>query len=217
MRVLASPCAFTIVPRGLLTVRKTPRDISIRATVCFGSGGGGLGGGRGGGGGGDGRGDRGDDWQRPRRGRVARLLAAAAAFELARPKSAHAKGKQADLQPRLDALDFTALFSQEFGISGVVGVGAGLIFRALGLNIAIAAASFFAALRWLELNDLVDVKWKNVHAFAQRNSKFLDINGDGRVDQHDFFALKAKIVNFYTAAVPSAAGFAAGFTLGIRL
>lgn len=215
MRVLASTCALAIVPRGLMA-RKT-RDISIRPTTCFGSGGGGLGGGRGGGGGGDGRGDRDDDWQRPRRGRVARLLAAAAAFELARPKSAQAKGKQADLQPRLDALDFTALFSQEFGISGVVGVGAGLIFRALGLNIAIAAASFFAALRWLELNDLVDVKWENVHAFAQRNSKFLDINGDGRVDQHDFFALKAKIVNFYTAAVPSAAGFAAGFTLGIRL
>lgn len=144
------------------------------------------------------------------------LACALAASATVGAAPARAKGK-ASAEPRLDALDFTALFSRELGISGVVGVGVGVAVKALGSKVLVGLASAVAALRWLELNDIVDVKWDHVHALTRRTAQqHLDVNRDGKIDEHDLFALKAKVVNFYTSAVPSATGFSAGFALGLR-
>lgn len=220
--VVTATTRRTTVLKGGET-RRGVRGGARREVVVDASRGGGGWSGRGGGGGGGDRGDGGegeDEDDRPRRRRVSRacvsLACALAAFATVGAAPARAKGKAA-AEPRLDALDFTALFSRELGISGVVGVGVGVAVKALGSKVLVGLASAVAALRWLELNDIVDVKWDHVHALTQRTAQqHLDLNRDGKIDEHDLFALKAKVVNFYTSAVPSAAGFSAGFALGLR-
>ena len=195
---------------------------TIAAASMIGTDVGGGGRGAGGDGRGDGRGGRGDGRGdgRGRDGRravsLACSLAASVMFacDAARAAAKKPVGKGAK-EPTLDALDFGALFSRQMGISGVVGLGAGMAIKSLGSKILITVASFVALLRWLELNDLVDVKWENVHAIVKSSSSVLDVNKDGKVDEHDFFAIKAKVINFYTSAVPSAAGFTAGFAAGL--
>lgn len=178
-------------------------------------GGSGRGKGGGGGRGDDGRDGRGRSWGKG--SGVACALAAIVTLgcDAARAAAKQPAGKGAE-ETTLDALDFGALFSRQLGISGVVGLGAGMAVKTLGSKILITLASFVALLRWLELNDLVEVKWANVHALSKRTSLvLLDVNNDGKVDEHDFFAIKAKAINFYTAAVPSVAGFTAGFAAGL--
>jgi hypothetical protein len=45
----------------------------------------------------------------------------------------------------------------------------------------------------------------------------LDVNKDGKVDEKDIYAAKAKAVGFLSSAVPSAAGLSAGIMLGLRI
>ena len=79
-------------------------------------------------------------------------------------------------------------------------------------------ASVYAFLRWLELNDIIDVKWKNLERLVGTTSRVvLDVNKYGKVDEKDIYAAKAKAVGFLSSAVPSAAGLSAGIMLGLRI
>lgn len=71
--------------------------------------------------------------------------------------------------------------------------------------------------RRLELNDIVNVKYDNLSKLVGKTSKVvLDVNKDGKIDQKDFFAAKAKAVGFLSSALPSAGGLSAGIMLGIK-
>ena len=78
-------------------------------------------------------------------------------------------------------------------------------------------ASVYAFLKWLELNDIIDVKWKNLERLVGKTSRVLDVNNDGKIDEKDLFAAKAKAVGFLSSTVPSAAGLGAGIMLGLRI
>ena len=45
----------------------------------------------------------------------------------------------------------------------------------------------------------------------------LDVNKDGKIDEKDLYAAKAKAVGFLSSTVPSAAGLGAGIMLGLRI
>ena len=128
------------------------------------------------------------------------------------------KNKPEDLLDKIDFAELSKLFGTEFGISGVVGLGVGILGKTVAKFSIMVLASVYAFLRWLELNDIIDVKWKNLELLVGKTSRVvLDVNKDGKVDEKDIYAAKAKAVGFLSSAVPSAAGLSAGIMLGLRI
>ena len=117
----------------------------------------------------------------------------------------------------MDAPDFAALFSKELGISGAVGVGVGLMAKAAAKTAFIMLASVYAFIRWLELNDIVDVKYKNLEKLVGKTVMIADLNNDGKIDAKDLELAKAKAVGFFGTALPSASGLAAGIMIGLKI
>ena len=193
-----------------------------------GNGGGNNRGGGGGGGGGDGDGKGSGDFgdAENRFNPLARsfaLASATLAISSAMSPSAHA-GKSAPVDVKkvaqlagLDMGDFAALFTTELGISGAVGVGVGILAKAAAKTALMVLASVYAFLRWLELNDIVDVKWENLRRLVGKTTKLADLNGDGKIDAKDLKLAKAKAVGFFGSAVPSASGLCAGIAIGLKL
>jgi len=193
-----------------------------------GNGGGNNRGGGGGGGGGDGDGKGSGDFgdAENRFNPLARsfaLASATLAISSAMSPSAHA-GKSAPTDVKkvaqlagLDMGDFAALFTTELGISGAVGVGVGILAKAAAKTALMVLASVYAFLRWLELNDIVDVKWENLRRLVGKTTKLADLNGDGKIDAKDLKLAKAKAVGFFGSAVPSASGLCAGIAIGLKL
>ena len=220
---------------GASTVRpalKLPgleRKRIARPACALGGGNGGgnnRGGGGGGGGDGDGKGsgDFGDAENRFNPlARSFALASATLAISSAMSPSAHA-GKSASKDAKkvaqlagLDMGDFAALFTTELGISGAVGVGVGILAKAAAKTALMVLASVYAFLRWLELNDIVDVKWENLRRLVGKTTKLADLNGDGKIDAKDLTLAKAKAVGFFGSAVPSASGLCAGIAIGLKL
>ena len=220
---------------GASTVRpalKLPgleRKRIARPACALGGGNGGgnnRGGGGGGGGDGDGKGsgDFGDAENRFNPlARSFALASATLAISSAMSPSAHA-GKSAPADAKkvaqlagLDMGDFAALFTTELGISGAVGVGVGILAKAAAKTALMVLASVYAFLRWLELNDIVDVKWENLRRLVGKTTKLADLNGDGKIDAKDLKLAKAKAVGFFGSAVPSASGLCAGIAIGLKL
>ena len=220
---------------GASTVRpalKLPgleRKRIARPACALGGGNGGWdnrGGGGGGGGDGDGKGsgDFGDAENRFNPlARSFALASATLAISSTMSPSAHA-GKSAPADAKkvaqlagLDMGDFAALFTTELGISGAVGVGVGILAKAAAKTALMVLASVYAFLRWLELNDIVDVKWENLRRLVGKTTKLADLNGDGKIDAKDLKLAKAKAVGFFGSAVPSASGLAAGIAVGLKL
>ena len=220
---------------GASTVRpalKLPgleRKRIARPACALGGGNGGgnnRGGGGGGGGDGDGKGsgDFGDAENRFNPlARSFALASATLAISSAMSPSAHA-GKSASKDAKkvaqlagLDMGDFAALFTTELGISGAVGVGVGILAKAAAKTALMVLASVYAFLRWLELNDIVDVKWENLRRLVGKTTKLADLNGDGKIDAKDLKLAKATAVGFFGSAVPSASGLCAGIAIGLKL
>ena len=185
--------------------------------------GGGFGGGSGGGSGGSG-GDSGDssNSNSPRRP-GAGVAVTVAALALTHAPAALAGKKTAEPTPSktliagMDPADFALLFSKELGISGAVGVGVGIVAKLAAKTAFMVLASVVALLRWLELNDLVDVKWGNVNRLVGKTTMLADLNNDGKLDAKDLEIAKAKAVGFFGNALPSAGGLTAGIMLGLKL
>ena len=204
------------------------KRIARPASALGGGNGGGNNRGGGGGGGGDGDGKGSGDFgdAENRFNPLARsfaLASATLAISSAMSPSAHA-GKSASKDAKkvaqlagLDMGDFAALFTTELGISGAVGVGVGILAKAAAKTALMVLASVYAFLRWLELNDIVDVKWENLRRLVGKTTKLADLNGDGKIDAKDLKLAKAKAVGFFGSAVPSASGLCAGIAIGLKL
>ena len=216
--------------RPALKLPGLERKRIARPACALGGGNGGRnnrgGGGGGGGGDGDGKGsgDFGDAENRFNPlARSFALASATLAISSTMSPSAHA-GKSAPADAKkvaqlagLDMGDFAALFTTELGISGAVGVGVGIMAKVAAKTALMVLASVYAFLRWLELNDIVDVKWENLRRLVGKTTKLADLNGDGKIDAKDLTLAKAKAVGFFGSAVPSASGLCAGIAIGLKL
>ena len=216
--------------RPALKLPGLERKRIARPACALGGGNGGRnnrgGGGGGGGGDGDGKGsgDFGDAENRFNPlARSFALASATLAISSTMSPSAHA-GKSAPADAKkvaqlagLDMGDFAALFTTELGVSGAVGVGVGIMAKVAAKTALMVLASVYAFLRWLELNDIVDVKWENLRRLVGKTTKLADLNGDGKIDAKDLTLAKAKAVGFFGSAVPSASGLCAGIAIGLKL
>ena len=216
--------------RPALKLPGLERERIARPACALGGGNGGRNnrGGGGGGGGGDGDGNGSGDFgdAENRFNPLARsfaLASATLAISSTMSPSAHA-GKSAPADAKkvaqlagLDMGDFAALFTTELGVSGAVGVGVGIMAKVAAKTALMVLASVYAFLRWLELNDIVDVKWENLRRLVGKTTKLADLNGDGKIDAKDLTLAKAKAVGFFGSAVPSASGLCAGIAIGLKL
>ena len=182
-------------------VKQAPRAKRVAPATCHGGGnfndgsgfGGGSGGGSNGGSGGSGGDDCDDDcpidWRWNPRVNALALTVASATLSHAPNALAGKKGGKPDPKDLIDKVDFselTKLFGTEFGISGVVGLGVGILGKTVAKFSVMILASVYAFLRWLELNDIIDVKWKNLERLVGKTSKIvLDVNKDGKIDEKD--------------------------------
>ena len=216
--------------RPALKLPGLERERIARPACALGGGNGGWdnrGGGSGGGGGdgdGKGSGDFGDAENRfnPLARSFALASATLAISSTMSPsahdgKSAPADAKKVAQLAGLDMGDFAALFTTELGVSGAVGVGVGIMAKVAAKTALMVLASVYAFLRWLELNDIVDVKWENLRRLVGKTTKLADLNGDGKIDAKDLTLAKAKAVGFFGSAVPSASGLCAGIAIGLKL
>jgi uncharacterized membrane protein (Fun14 family) len=144
-------------------------------------------------------------------------LAGSSSSSNAKKKNAQRQHQKAGELVSLGSVDFCSVFCQEFGVSGIVGVGVGCALKSALKVAAVSFASFFALLKWLEMNDLVDVKWKNVNKLVKKASLVADLNHDGKIDSKDLQHAKMKAVGFFESALPSAGGLLAGMSLGLKL
>ena len=69
----------------------------------------------------------------------------------------------------------------------------------------------------LELNDIVDVKYKNIEKLVGKTVMIADLKNDGKIDAKDLELAKAKAVGFFGTALPSASGLAAGIMIGLKI
>ena len=220
--------ASTVRPALKLPGLERKRIARPASALGGGNGGGNNRGGGGGGGGGDGDGKGSGDFgdAENRFNPLARsfaLASATLAISSTMSPSAHA-GKSAPADAKkvaqlagLDMGDFAALFTTELGVSGAVGVGVGIMAKVAAKTALMVLASVYAFLRWLELNDIVDVKWENLRRLVGKTTKLADLNGDGKIDAKDLKLAKAKAVGFFGSAVPSASGLCAGIAIGLKL
>lgn len=195
-----------------------PSPSQRRATRCAASGGGGgnRNAGGGGGGGSGGSGEPGDS--QPRRSGVLAVATLAAAALVASPARAAKKKTPPPPPPPVDPfnLDFAKQFSASAGLSGVVGFASGLLVKVLAGGALVCLAAVFALLKWCEQQRLITVNWKNVNEFVVKQTKFLDVNKDGKIDLNDARMVLSRFEGFMATTVPSAAGFCVGFALGIK-
>ena len=207
----------------LTSLKTSTRKVMSPMAAMGGSGSGGNNNNRGGGGGGGG-GDDSNSEQPGRKFTLSRAALAAGTLALSTmPTSANAgKPKIEDVKKGmqiagLEAGDFAALFATELGISGAVGLGVGIMAKAAAKTALMVLAAIYAFIRWLELNDIVDVKWQNLSRLVGKTAMMADLNNDGKVDAKDLKLAKAKAVGFFGSAVPSASGLAAGIAIGLKL
>jgi|Transcript_5871 uncharacterized membrane protein (Fun14 family) len=183
--------------------------------------------GGGGGGGGDNNNNDGEgsNSEEPRKFRFSRLALTMGTLALSSVStSAHAGKKPVPEKKKpktqiagLDVGDFALLFGSELGISGAVGVGCGIMAKAAAKTSLLVLAAVYAFLRWLELNDIVDVKYENLAKLAGKTAMIADLNKDGKIDAKDVNMAKAKAVGFFGSALPSVTGFSAGIAIGLKL
>ena len=228
MFTLASASAIVRAP---VSARASKPRRGPAPAPALGGGGGNGNGRKGGGGGGGGGGDSGSGsdgfsfrGRGPRRVLGLGLAAAGLASSVAPDAALAGKAPTAsDIKKQvlqiagMDAPDFAALFSKELGISGAVGVGVGLMAKAAAKTAFIMLASVYAFIRWLELNDIVDVKYKNLEKLVGKTVMIADLNNDGKIDAKDLELAKAKAVGFFGTALPSASGLAAGIMIGLKI
>jgi uncharacterized membrane protein (Fun14 family) len=99
---------------------------------------------------------------------------------------------------------------------GVVGYASGLLVKVLAGGALVCLAAVFALLKWSEQQSLITVNWKNVNNFVVKQTKFLDVNKDGKIDINDARVVLSRFEGFMATTVPSVSGFGVGFALGIK-
>lgn len=156
-------------------------------------------------------------WRR-RAVRAAGAVAAGAALSSATPARAAKKAPAASAEPDMieTAMIIGTKFVKECGLSGVVGLAAGMALKSALSLLAVGVAGVFAVGLWLELNGLITIHRDRFGPWLANQTKILDLNNDGVFDAKDVKIAKAKAMGFITQSLPSAGGFATGFMTGLR-
>eukprot|EP00053_Salpingoeca_punica_P003559 m.43824 g.43824 ORF g.43824 m.43824 type:complete len:155 (-) comp12264_c0_seq1:277-741(-) len=118
----------------------------------------------------------------------------------------------ADLATTNDSSSAVITMTQvSFG--GLCGWCAGMAGKHIGKTAAVALGTGFIALQLLSYNGYVSVNWQKMEADVMGA---LDLNKDGKVDQEDLRSWFKKGMKICQYNMPSSAGFAGGFVMGVR-
>ncbi|GKZ00520.1 hypothetical protein MPSEU_001004400 [Mayamaea pseudoterrestris] len=95
----------------------------------------------------------------------------------------------------------------------VSGYCAGIAARQIGRATATVLGLGFITLQTLAYNGYIEVNHTKIQETIE---KYMDLNQDGRIDQHDASAAYRKMLKVLEFNLPAGSGFAAGFFGGVR-
>lgn len=147
--------------------------------------------------------------------RVGWSAGAFATSSLALAEPAHAGDKQKELEFTLDGIiDTAAPCVSTLGISGLTGVATAMTVKAVARSTMYALGGIAILLQCLQYKGFITINWEEME---KQGKALLDINNDGQTNADDFKFLHRKALSVLSTGLPSAAGFYAGFTLGLKL
>eukprot|EP01025_Chloroclados_australasicus_P048535 TRINITY_DN5501_c0_g2_i1.p1 TRINITY_DN5501_c0_g2~~TRINITY_DN5501_c0_g2_i1.p1 ORF type:complete len:225 (-),score=26.98 TRINITY_DN5501_c0_g2_i1:221-895(-) len=100
------------------------------------------------------------------------------------------------------------------GLSGMMGLASAVALVVVGKALAVAIGISFALLQGLAYLGFIDVHWTKVSTSV---NTWFDRNYDGKFDSEDVKIMVKELISFLSHGVPSVAGFAAGFFLGLKM
>jgi uncharacterized membrane protein (Fun14 family) len=103
--------------------------------------------------------------------------------------------------------------ASQISFGGICGWCAGMASKQIGKTAAVVIGTGFIGMQVLACNGYVHVNWKKMEADVMG---VLDLNKDGKVDHHDLKGWLDKGLSVCRYNMPSSAGFAGGFLIGIR-
>ena len=101
----------------------------------------------------------------------------------------------------------------ELGVGGFAGYAAGFAIKRAAQVVVFTTGCLFIGMQVMANHGYVTVHWDKIEKDWKGG---LDKNGDGKVDTSDFGSQYDQVVKVLESGVPGAAGFSAGFLLGLR-
>eukprot|EP00240_Pyramimonas_obovata_P013454 CAMPEP_0118936036 /NCGR_PEP_ID=MMETSP1169-20130426/15974_1 /TAXON_ID=36882 /ORGANISM="Pyramimonas obovata, Strain CCMP722" /LENGTH=226 /DNA_ID=CAMNT_0006879133 /DNA_START=70 /DNA_END=747 /DNA_ORIENTATION=+ len=202
--------------RSTNSIRVVPRFRCRVSKSCVAGGGnsGGIGGTGGRGGGGDGKGNNGDNEDPNYRRRTLLTSLVCGGSMLSLVKSAHAADAKGDLEGMIDKfVDTAAPYASTMGISGIVGFAIAAAGKNIAKGLVTVIGVFLIVEQALAYKGFITINWNEME---RQGKALLDINKDGVMDKDDAKFLLKNLVKIAGTGLPSAAGFYAGFLLGLK-
>jgi uncharacterized membrane protein (Fun14 family) len=108
---------------------------------------------------------------------------------------------------------FKAEYVTELGVGGFAGYAAGFAIKRAAQVVVFTTGCLFIGMQVMANHGYVTVHWDKIEKDWKGG---LDSNADGKVDSNDFSSQYDQVVKVLESGVPGAAGFSAGFLLGLR-
>mmetsp|Transcript_29352 Transcript_29352/g.71541 ORF Transcript_29352/g.71541 Transcript_29352/m.71541 type:complete len:116 (-) Transcript_29352:229-576(-) len=102
---------------------------------------------------------------------------------------------------------------KEITFGGLMGACAGYATKQVAKQVAYAIGLFFIGVQVLAYNDVIKIPYSDL---SKKFQKTLDLNDDDKLDADDLIIVWNKVKKVLAHGLPNAAGFAAGFALGLR-
>lgn len=101
----------------------------------------------------------------------------------------------------------------ECGVGGFAGYAAGFALKRAAQVVIFTTGCLFIGMQVMANHGYITVHWEKIEKDWRGK---LDTNGDGEVSHADMHSQYEQLVNVLESGVPGAAGFSAGFILGLR-
>ncbi|KAG8460682.1 hypothetical protein KFE25_011457 [Diacronema lutheri] len=108
---------------------------------------------------------------------------------------------------------FKAEYLTECGVGGFAGYAAGFALKRAAQVVIFTTGCLFIGMQVMANHGYVTVHWDKIDKDWRGR---LDTDGDGRVTHKDMHGQYEQLVKVLESGVPGAAGFSAGFILGLR-
>lgn len=110
-------------------------------------------------------------------------------------------------------LDLDNISPKDVSVSSTFGACVGVAAKKLTKDAMYGVGIAFMGLQTLSYLGYISINWGKVEKDI---AKAVDQNGDGQLDREDLKILLKKFLNVMKTGLPNAAGFTAGFALGVK-
>lgn len=103
---------------------------------------------------------------------------------------------------------------KKISVGAAMGLCSGIAAKRVGTNVAVYIGCGFACVQGLAYFGYIDINWNKVE---DDFNDIADADKDGQITEKDIKIYYNKVLNVLRYNVPSASGYAGGFTIGVYL